>query len=101
MFQTRQKWTKPQKNLEEGDIVILKDDGVPRNSWKLARVEATYLDADGYVRKVKVVVADRSRQSGASHYERPIHGLILLLSRSEDRGIPSRGAMKIVGAAVK
>ena len=62
-------------------MVILKDEGVPRNSWKLARVEATYPDAA--VRKVKVEAADRSRQSGASHYERPIHGLILLLSRSE------------------
>ena len=46
-LQTRQKWTTPQKNLEEGDIVILKDDSVPRNSWKLARVGATYPDADG------------------------------------------------------
>ena len=44
-LQTRQKWTTPQKNLEEGDIVILKDEGVPRNLWKLARVEATYPDA--------------------------------------------------------
>ena len=90
-LQTRQKWTTPQKNLEEGDIVILKDESVPRNSWKLARVEATYPDADGYVRKVKVAVADQSRQSGASHYERPIHGLILLMSRreQEDRGFPA------------
>ena len=82
-FRPDKKWTTPQKNLEEGDIVILKDEGVPRNSWTLARVEATYPDADGYVRKVKVAVADRSRQSGASHYERPIHGLILLLSARE------------------
>ena len=66
-LQTRKKWTTPQKNLEEGDIVILKDESVPRNSWKLARVKATYPDADGYVRKVKVAVADQSRQSGASH----------------------------------
>ena len=90
-LQTRQKWTTPQKNLEEGDIVILRDEGAPRNSWKLARVEATYPDADGYVRKVKVAVADQSRQSGASHYERPIHGLILLMSRREqkDRGFPA------------
>ena len=58
-LQTRQKWTTPQKNLE-GDIVILKDEGVPRNLWKLAHVEATYPNGDGYVRKVKVPVADQS-----------------------------------------
>jgi len=90
-LQTRQKWTTPQMNLEEGDIVILRDESVPRNSWKLACVEATYPDADGYVRKVKVAVPDPSRQSGASHYDRPIHGLILLMSRREqkDRGFPA------------
>ena len=71
--------------------MILKDDSVPRNSWKLARVEATYPDADGYVRKVKVAAADQSRQSSVSHFERPIHGLILLMSRKEqkDRGFPA------------
>ena len=51
-LQTRQ-WTTPTKNVEVGDIVILKDDSVPRNCWKLARVDTTYPDADGYVRKAK------------------------------------------------
>ena len=78
-------------NLEEGDIVILSDESVPRNSWKLARVEATYPDGDGHLRKVKVAVPDPSRWSGASHYERPIHRLILLMSYREqkDRGLPA------------
>ena len=55
-------------------------------------VEATYPDADGYVRKVKVAVADQSQQSSASHYERPIHGLIVLMSCREqkDRGFPAK-----------
>ena len=48
------------KNVKVGDIVILKDDSVPRNCWKLARVKPIYPDADGYVRKVKVAVADQS-----------------------------------------
>lgn len=91
-LQTRQKWTTPMKNVEVGDIVILKDDSVPRNCWKLARVETTYPDADGYVRKVKVAVADQSRdvkgkRTGAtvSYLERPIHGLILLMSHKEQK----------------
>ena len=65
---------------------------VPRNCWKLARVETTYPDADGYVRKVKVAVADQSRdvkgkRTGAtvSYLERPIHGLILLMSHKEQK----------------
>ena len=71
--------------------MILKDESVPRNLWKLVRVEATYPDADGYVRKVKVTVADQSRQIGVSYYERAIHGLILLISYREqkDREFPA------------
>ena len=91
-LQTKQKWTTPMKNVEVGDIVILKDDSVPRNCWKLARVETTYPDADGYVRKVKVAVADQSqdvkgKRMGAtvSYLERPIHGLILLMSHKEQK----------------
>lgn len=91
-LQTRQKWTTPMKNVEVGDIVILKHDSVPRNCWKLARVETTYPDADGYVQKVKVAVADQSRdvkgkRTGAtvSYLERPIHGLILLMSHKEQK----------------
>lgn len=91
-LQTRQKWTTPMKNIEVGDIVILKDDSVPRNCWKLAHVETTYPDADGYVRKVKVAVADQSqdvkgKRTGAtvSYLERPIHGLILLMSHKEQK----------------
>ena len=91
-LQTRQKWTTPMKNVDVGDMVILKDDSVPRNCWKLARVETTYPDADGYVQKVKVAVADQSRdvkgkRTGAtvSYLERPIHGLILLMSHKEQK----------------
>ena len=99
-LQTRQKWTTPMKNVEVGDIVILKDDSVPRNCWKLARVETTYPDADGYVRKVKVAVAD---QSSVSRCERKENGSYCVLpgkthSRidiaditqgTEDRGVPA------------
>lgn len=46
------------KNVEVGDIVILKDDSVFRNCWKFVCVEIIYLDVDGYVWKVKVVVVD-------------------------------------------
>lgn len=43
--------------------MILKDDSPPRNLWKLARRAVTYPDEDGYVRKVKVAVADQSRDA--------------------------------------
>ena len=55
-LQTRQKWIKPQRNLRIGDVVLVKDDDLPRNQWKLARVEETLPSEDGYVRKVTVAI---------------------------------------------
>ena len=39
------------------DVVIVKDDSLSRNRWKLARVSETYPDNDGLVKKVRIVVA--------------------------------------------
>ena len=74
-----------------------KDDSLPRNLWKLARVAAAHPDEDGYVRKVKLAVADQSLDSNGtrkkpsiSYFDKPIHGLILVMSHSEeDRGFPA------------
>jgi len=65
------------------DVVIVKDDSLPRNRWPLARVVQTYPSDDGLVRKVKVLVADPSldkdgRRSKASVLlDRPVHKLVL------------------------
>ena len=40
------------------DVVIMKDESLPRNGWPLARVSAVYPVADVQVRKVQVVLAD-------------------------------------------
>ena len=81
----------------EVGIVIIKDNNLPRNRWKLALVEETYPDDDGLVRKVRLKIADRNldengRPTGpATSLCRPVQKLILLLSREEyeDRGIPT------------
>lgn len=96
-LQPRQKWMSPRKNLQVDDVVIIKDDNLPRNSWKIARVDETYPDDDGLVRKVRLKVADRNlddngRPTGpVTNLYRPVQKLVLLLSReeSEDRGIPT------------
>ena len=56
-LQSRQKWISVKRNLQVDDVVIIKDDSLPRNRWKLARVSETYPDNDGLVRKVRIVVA--------------------------------------------
>lgn len=82
---TRQKWHLPQRNLRVNDIVIIKDDNLPRNHWQLGRVVETLQDSDGLVRRVKVQVGERQPQrkqdftSKPSIIERPIQKLVLLL----------------------
>ncbi|CAI5683011.1 unnamed protein product [Oreochromis niloticus] len=82
---TRQKWHLPRRNLKVNDIVVIKDDNLPRNHWQLGRVVETFQDHDGLVRPVKVQVGERKPQrkqdapSKPSVIERPIHKLVLLL----------------------
>lgn len=45
----RQRWHAPRRNVQVGDVVIVKDDNVPRNDWKLARIVETSTDDDGLV----------------------------------------------------
>ncbi|XP_014677998.1 PREDICTED: uncharacterized protein LOC106817811 [Priapulus caudatus] len=70
----RQKWHVPRRNIEIGDIVMVKDDNVVRSHWPLARVTGTVTDKDGLVRKAKVDLGKEGRA-----LERPIQQLVLLL----------------------
>ncbi|CAM4510486.1 unnamed protein product [Leuciscus chuanchicus] len=50
-LQGRKKWTKSHQNLQEGDVVLLKDNQVVRNSWPMAIVTKAIPGKDGKVRK--------------------------------------------------
>ena len=84
-LQQRQKWNYPRRNLAINDVVIVKDDNLPRNCWQLARVSRTDVAKDGHVRTVQVVLgdpalsADGRRMKPVRYLERPIQKLILLL----------------------
>ncbi|XP_054272893.1 uncharacterized protein LOC128993159 [Macrosteles quadrilineatus] len=59
-LQERSKWTKPQKNLKIGDMVIIHDDNLPPLSWKMGRILEVSPGSDGTVRVVKVKTSGRS-----------------------------------------
>ena len=92
LLHKRQKWNVPQRDSREGDIVLLLDDGLPRNQWPLAQVTKVFPSRDGFVRKVQLsVVQDGKRKQ----LERPIHKLVLLLAQEDTTDqdvIPVRGA---------
>lgn len=83
-LQQRQKWQRIKRNSQANDIVILHDDNLPRNEWKLARVVEAIPSVDGIVRKVKLLVSDTTLEKGKPntrlvHLERPIHKIVTLL----------------------
>ena len=52
-LQPRKIWQKqPEKTINEGDVVLLRDDHLSRNDWRIARVETLHAGRDGLPRLV-------------------------------------------------
>ena len=79
VMQERRKWQHPQRNLIEGDIVIIREENVPRNAWSLALVVQVEQDAEGLVRSVVVKTRETTLR-------RPINKLVLILPKEEQEG---------------
>lgn len=59
------KWHQPKKNLEPGDVLILREDGVPTNHWPLGRIQEVFPGEDGLVRAATV-------RTTKGTYKRPV-----------------------------
>lgn len=68
----RQKWHATRHNLKVDDIVMIKEEFLPRNQWHLGRVVETTVDSDGLVRRVNVQVSERKLKGRPS--ERRLRG---------------------------
>lgn len=68
---TRQKWHVPRRNLKVNDIVIIKDDILPRNQWQLGRVVEVIQGSGGLVRRVKVQIGERNLKMKLGHHSKP------------------------------
>ena len=75
-LQKRQKWFYPERNLKEGDVVLIVDESAPRNSWLMGKVIKTLPDRQGYVRQAQV-------KTKTSTLLRPISKLCTLLEAEE------------------
>ncbi|KAJ8889130.1 hypothetical protein PR048_008624 [Dryococelus australis] len=56
-LQNRPKWWSKKPNLQPGDMVIIKDEKLTRQQWKLGRIMDTFTGEDGLVRTVTVKTA--------------------------------------------
>lgn len=80
-LQLRHQWQEQRPNLQEGDIVLLKDTQAKRNQWPTGIITKTLPGQDGLVRKVEVeVVKDGARKT----FSRPITEVVLLFSTKTD-----------------
>ena len=75
-LQERQKWFYPQKSLEVGDLVVIKDETCPPGKWPLARITAVHPGTDNLVRAV-------SLRTATSDLDRPAVKIISLLSKDD------------------
>lgn len=57
-LQQRQKLHKMHRNARKDDIVIVMDNSVSQNEWKLAKVTKVYPSEDGFVRKLELLMSD-------------------------------------------
>ena len=53
-LQIRKKYNKAQRNLKQNDLVLVRDDNIPRSHWPLARVIEMYPGKDDIVRSAKI-----------------------------------------------
>ena len=80
LLQPRRKWQKKSPNIKEGDLVLMRDQQVPRNKWPLARVTKAIKSKDAKVRKVQVEVA---KEDCKKRYLRPVTEVIVLRTADE------------------
>ena len=68
------KWNRRTRNLQVGDLVCLREDGLIPTRWPLARVKSVHPGKDGLVRVVTI-------QTPQGTYKRPVHKCVLLLNK--------------------
>ena len=74
-LQQRRRWTREQREVKPGDVVLMAEPDSPRSSWPLARVLQSLPSRDGLIRKVRIV-------SGGRELERPVHRLVMLVRQT-------------------
>lgn len=81
-LQSRTKWQDTRHNLQEGDIVLMRDSAVKRHYWPMAMVTKALPSKDSVVRSVEVrsVEVRAIRQGTPKVYTRPVSELVLLFS---------------------
>ncbi|XP_038071931.1 uncharacterized protein LOC119740639 [Patiria miniata] len=77
-LQARRTCKTEKPNLQEGDVVILKDTQVKRNDWPTGLITKTFPSEDGKVRKIEVRII---RNGEPRLFLRPVTEVVLLFNK--------------------
>lgn len=77
-LQQRKKWQKDERNLTEGDLVLLRDNTLHRNDWPMGIIEKTHHSDDSRVRTIEVRVGPERKI-----YRRPATEVVLLVPKEQ------------------
>lgn len=83
-LQPRRKWYLQRDSVRPGMVVLMSEEGAPRGTWKMARVEKTYPSDDGLVRSVQLKLATVQKTTKGqlavqtTFMDRPVHKLVPL-----------------------
>ena len=79
----RRKWRRDKAQLNENDVVLLREKNLPRCDWRTGRVSRLVRGTDGRVRRAGVTLINT--KGHRKETERAVTDLILLVSAAEDR----------------
>jgi len=79
-LQSRSKWNETRRNLQEGDVVLLKDNKAARNTWPMVVVTSAIHSQVG---KVRTVSLRTTAQGTPKSFTRPVTEVILLLPSTD------------------
>ena len=88
-LQERTKWNGKKRNLAVGDVVLMKEEDVPRNKWPLGVVRHAIVSEDGLVRTVEVQMT-----SSKGTLKRPAAKAVLLVETDRVSGEECDGFVK-------
>nr|XP_041632606.1 uncharacterized protein LOC121502840 [Drosophila kikkawai] len=74
----RTKWQVLTRNLEVGEMVIIKDDNLPSNEWRLGRIDSVFPGPDGHVRVVNI-------RTARGIVKRPVAEVVLLPGATSEK----------------
>ncbi|XP_041633313.1 uncharacterized protein [Drosophila kikkawai] len=60
---TRYKWQYPTRNLQIGDMVVVKEDNLPSDEWRLGRISSVFPGADDLIRIFIPTAAESAGES--------------------------------------